>query len=548
MCHPRIIRFALSPALAASLILVPPPPRTAVAGGGRVRYGSTGRRAGGPTPSREPPPLPPLLTFAQLREQVLTVLEDLTVLRAALHIPGGPTLNIPPRDQDRRIWPLLVAGIRSAKPGLPAPGRPSVAFTFVCEGHGGRSTVHRLGFKAGMLGLEERQRGGMLPTLQVGPEFHQALQLLQQRAGIQFTEAASPLFHLPPPPGLSQSAIDQLAETAPIPRDRALAIAKRFAAAFGLPLTSNPQIEFGFPFGDKPPAQPGVADRPDSAGWWIVRNPDFAHVIIDAESGWVTYAENQSGSLENAWTPSPANLTRDQAIARPREAAAMMGLADAPLSAPDARLYRHSDGLGAHWYISWQRLADGIPFQSDRPGVSLDAQTGVLLRAFGGFLLPPPQPITVTVESAAAAARALELGRDLFDSDSIAVSSDPVLQIVHPDYFFNPESRPASFPDIPPRAAWTVLLELGEEHAEIWLDAADAKLLGGWATGALQTAWHRVRDAAGLRPPRQTSPQTPPRPRPFPFLAVASASVLLLIIIGVLLHGRRFDRRSHAAE
>ncbi|MDH4179779.1 MAG: hypothetical protein OEV33_04660 [Armatimonadota bacterium] len=529
MIHSTPASFILRPLLAALLVSL-------LAGEPTV-----GQRRGSRGPERHPPypenecesPAPrPLPHPDEFRQQMLSVFETPVTLRVTLQIEGQYAVPILHQDRDRDAWNLLIAGIRNSQPGFPVPTAPRTLMVIWKRTPGGDATLFRPGFEAGMLGLYDRRLGGMIPTLEVGAEFLEGLHLLQQTTGVELPRGPALSFYPEVSPRQPQIDYDKLAQTSPVGREEALAIAKRFAAAFGLPLGDRPQITFQPENGAGAPAH------------WSIRNFDFSYLRIDTEHGWVTDVENRSGLFENAYKRPLPKLTPEHALARAQSIHRMMGIQADSVSPPTAVFEQNRDGIAASYRVTCKRLVGAIPFRDDGPVVLLDAETGHLLRVYRDFSYPIPDSTQVLVEASEAADTALQIARDISHSDDVEALRDPTLEVVRPNYLFTPDEERPPLDCCVTRVSWIVSFAVAGEEMEIWIDAANAEVLGGSLSHDLYDA---MRARNGRVAPTRTRPhrphQAPRQPRSFPLLFVAAGSVLVLIILGVLIHSCRASRR-----
>ncbi len=517
---------------------------SAIRGGGFG--GGTGGRRGPSEMLPGPPPSPePLLTTDQLRSRLLSLLDDPTVV----HVSTSGVAKILHRDRDKAAWDLLLAGIRTAEPGIPAPGEPEIILRVSCMDPSGKWSFHSVGLERGMLGIEDPRRGGMIPTLRVGPDFLQGMEQILKATGSELPKERTESSYAEPSFDHGELRYRELLQAAPVGREQALAIAKRFAADFGLPLGDRPQALF-FP-----------DENLGTAGRWLIPNRRFAEISVDAREGCVMHAENGSASFANVYTGTRVALTKQQAIDKATRVTTAMGLSGASLSAPSATLQESPSGLGSRWRVKWHRVLDGIPYRAVAADVVFGVASGALLHANRDFTPSPLPSTTPAFDASRAASLALYMAPEILRSGDVTLRADPTLEIVHPTHALDPPERRryASENVYEYRLAWIVLVTTGVRHAEIWLDAANASVLGGSVSGpplddpaGTSARTGGARGAGGRRrlapAPADTPPKARAMPAIFPLTALAALVLLILIIAVVVVHERRAARRPPAPE
>jgi hypothetical protein len=181
----------------------------------------------------------------------------------------------------------------------------------------------------------------------------------------------------------------------------------------------------------------------------------------------------------------------------------------------------------------------GIPFNRGGVGVMLSAADGRLLALSSGLDIAPPESVTVSVPEESATAAAITYASHL-DSSSQPAETQAELRIVVPNSYWARRGLGEEIAEPGSRVAWVVELREAEGHYRIfWIDAADARLLGGTQSkSAVPATRTRSASTTSTRLPHRSGGVDGPAARPFA-IAIPAAIVVVALVAGTLLLARR---------
>lgn len=272
-------------------------------------------------------------------------------------------------------------------------------------------------------------------------------------------------------PGAEELPAAQVDEGPQVSEEQAIATARRFANAAGMPRGDGRAMAVLQPAGGGGPAHWHVA--------LVSGQATAARFRVDAAEGHVYYAQDEGAEARHTQN---VKLSPEEAVARATRLMELMEVDRRSLALRDLELVWDRETNGQHWRVEWERLLNG-----DRVGgfglVVLSAESGALCRATRQWW--PPKWIGVRMSRQEAIDRALEIGGELLGTDQLALDGAPALIQVSPNDHFGTRGPDEPIPSTV-RTAWWASVTPRSGHARrsgmstiLYIDAADGRLLGG---------------------------------------------------------------------
>ena len=258
--------------------------------------------------------------------------------------------------------------------------------------------------------------------------------------------------------------------TSNLTQAQALDIAAKFSATMGHPLTGHS------PYQPNTVVAPQASVTQKPAEWKFTQfdGKNFIDVEVVAATGVV------SGYMHHTDTPDPqpedASMSQSEAVA---QATAILTKAGAMKT---NELVLHSADIvpsgkdSTEWWVSWDRIYQGVIYHDQGANVGFDGETGQLLGFGVRFKTPPPATMTIAITQAQAASVAdehlQEAGRQ--PGSVLRVKAE----IVQPNTFWQPGGSEAN-PQSIARAAWVCQYESNDEYGDVWVDRETGQVIGG---------------------------------------------------------------------
>jgi hypothetical protein len=457
------------------------------------------------TQELEPIPSVSLPELEELKLGFLALFEGAEVTRLAVHDVSGrfpdTRHRILNRHQDPVLWGLLASGIRSARLG-PEPASDAEARFTIWERTDEGERVHVVMLRDGLLCSASPELGAMVRSLEVGPEFFEAMTRLGDRPRI--TASVLP----------AEEVSERLLRDTPVSAGEALKIARRFARTRG--------IEFGT---DISVAARAVSDGQRSAVtmWRVASARTELH--IDATEGHVAMVASEG---ESVGKPSEVR-DENEALASAANVAEAMGVGS--LAGELSCRVGQIDPRDPFWTASWSRTAGGEVL----PGfihamLSTDGTTVHASRRPW-----PRRPVSpITAEQALAAGRTVAQEILGVREAEVEIMSEPQLLALDDEYAAQLDGRiPEGGPQ--PVPVWGLGFDsAGRGRAGLYLSAEDGRVLE-------VTSYHPPQRGDREATPRSSSVSRREREEPrqadpslYLILAVIGTFALVTIVVIIL--------------
>lgn len=263
-------------------------------------------------------------------------------------------------------------------------------------------------------------------------------------------------------------------------------IVKKFLGQIGQPGTGETSISPAIPnslpgneAGTSPERLSGQAVS--AATLWQITVPDPVHpkyLEVSDATGQVIHYIRDDNSKDHQPLETP--IPKSQAIAR-----ASVALLDAGAMKSGELKFKEAflSSLSANsqiWFVSWDRMVQGIPYREQGANVTVDAQTGEVTGFSVNFHTHPPVSMAFNVSRDQAKA----LATQAFADAGMQFAEPPVVkaEIVQPNGYWKPGVGEAERQPVA-RTAWTCRFKNGRQSYEAWIDAETGEPIGGQYSG-----------------------------------------------------------------